>query len=242
MSDSYDKSVNEKPERGKRQKVFSAGRAVIGGIIVIAGVLLLLDNMGFDTDMFWRLWPLAFIVVGVAKMLGPQSSSSKTFGALLIGLGFILLFDLWNLWPILVIFFGLHILWRSVGRSGVPQKGRTVGDHQYLREFVIFGGSEKKITSNDFRGGDITAVFGGVELDLREADMGTQAAVIDCFVMFGGLELRIPEDWEVVSETQAIFGSVEDKAHTEDPQPGASTAKRLVVRGYVLFGGIEVKN
>ena len=160
---------------------------------------------------------------------------------LLVFVGLILISGFYNLWPLLIIVFGLHILWRGLGRSNVPYRGRISSSADVVKDFVIFGGSERRVDSQAFQGGDITAVFGGVELDLTRANMDTTTdAVLDIFVLFGGLDVRIPEDWEVSQEASAIFGGVDDKSHYMAP-PGPGR-KRLIIRGYALFGGIDIKN
>jgi hypothetical protein len=90
----------------------------------------------------------------------------------------------------------------------------------------------------DFKGGRAMAVMGGCEIDLRRASMPEgQEVMVDVFVMWGGIEIKVPEDWVVVNHGTAILGGFENKTR---PLPGA--AKRLVVTGTAIMGGVEVKN
>jgi predicted membrane protein len=223
---------------------FSYGRALIGLVVVLVGLFFLLENMGVRTMALWRLGALVLIVLGLVKFFGTRTRSARMFGSILIAVGFLLLFDLWNFWPLLIIVLGLHILWRGVGPRGVPQSGSSSTTTNQFSEFAIFGGSQRVVNSTAFEGGEITSVFGGIELDLRNAKIAADTVpVIDMFVLFGGVEIRVPESWEVDVELVAIFGGVEDG--TGDPRAAFGTPEsppRLVLKGYALFGGLEIKN
>ena len=64
-------------------------------------------------------------------------------------------------------------------------------------------GSQGNIASSNFAGGEITAVMGGVELDLRNASIQTDA-VLNVFAFWGGISLKIPSDWSVVNNANAL--------------------------------------
>ena len=109
----------------------------------------------------------------------------------------------------------------------------------FVESTSIFGGAKKIIISKSFRGGDLVNIFGGTELDLSQADFnGT--ATIDLTTIFGGTKLLVPSNWSVKSEAVTIFGGIEDKRRmqtiTDAPQ------KTLLLRGTVIFGGIDIKS
>jgi hypothetical protein len=68
------------------------------------------------------------------------------------------------------------------------------------------------VSSPVFRHADLTAVMGGIELDLRQAGTGGGEAVIDVFVMWGGIEITVPPDWAVSNQVVPIMGGAEDSA------------------------------
>ena len=111
-----------------------------------------------------------------------------------------------------------------------------------LNELALFGGVEKRITVNNFQGGRVQAIFGGVEIDLRTADMEGDEVVIDAEAVFGGVEIVIPDKWIVSFEGQSIFGGYSDE--TRQPMPDVMTGQRktLIIRGRAIFGGIAIKN
>jgi hypothetical protein len=102
----------------------------------------------------------------------------------------------------------------------------------------VFGGSNRRIFSKNFRGGQMTAIFGGSDLDLSQADIQGTVAV-DVVAVFGGVKLIVPSNWEVKSNISAILGGVEDKR--KDPS-SFSPEKKLVLTGVCMFGGVEIKS
>ena len=109
-------------------------------------------------------------------------------------------------------------------------------DDGLLNITAIMGGFQRRVTTPDFRGGEVTAVFGGCELDLRQSSI-TSVAVLNVFAMFGGITIKVPADWTVELEGTPIMGGFEEK--TIAP---ATPEKRLIVRGYAIMGGLEVRN
>jgi predicted membrane protein len=115
----------------------------------------------------------------------------------------------------------------------------TDSKEDYINSTSIFGGTKKNILSKNFKGGNITNVFGGTEIHLGQADIqGT--AVIETTTIFGGTKLIIPSNWTVKSQAAVIFGGVEDKRAVV-PTPDASE-KILVLKGTVMFGGIDIRS
>jgi len=194
------------------------------------------------------------------RSYGPQpgpASPRRWIGAIiLIGIGVLFLADNLNLfsfdqvvrfWPVLLIALGIYLLIdRAVlqyggGRYGYDEHtGASAGGYR-LRESAVFGGGKRHITAQDFAGGKIDAVFGGYSVDLREANMQGDVAVVVVNAVFGGTEIRIPESWSAVVQGQGVFGGFADSTRQPDlsrtPNP-----KRLIVKGSAVFGGVEVKN
>ncbi len=115
----------------------------------------------------------------------------------------------------------------------------TWSKEDYVDSTSIFGGDKKNILSKDFKGGDIVNIFGGTELNLTQADIKSPVT-IEITTIFGGTKLIVPSNWEVKSEAVSVFGGMEDKrAFTAPAEP---TDKVLILKGTVIFGGIEIKS
>ena len=113
-------------------------------------------------------------------------------------------------------------------------------DNDYLDELAIFGGGDKIITSDNFRGGRVTTIFGGSDIVLLHSQLAPGVNEIEVFSMFGGWTLRVPPNWQVKSEVVAIFGAVSDKRYIPDSVVKDNT-RQLIIKGFVMFGGGEIK-
>ena len=115
-------------------------------------------------------------------------------------------------------------------------------DTDYIDDVSIFGGGIKRYSTQNLKGGNVTAIFGGSEIDLTTSQMAADGTVVDVFTMFGGTKFIIPSNWKVKSEAVALFGGFSDKRiHKQQPEEGADE-KVLLIKGLVLFGGVEIKN
>lgn len=110
-------------------------------------------------------------------------------------------------------------------------------DSSRIDTVAVMAGSTLRDDTADFQGGEVTVVMGGLEIDLRNAAMLQPEAVLNVFVLFGGLVVKVPTGWSVVSRGAPILGGLEDKT-----VPGMAATHRLVIDGYVIMGGVEIKN
>jgi predicted membrane protein len=226
------------------------GGVVTGGIFILIGLAYLLDHMGIiSIGSLWRFWPMLLVFAGALNFL----SQRRSWGALLMFAGVILQlnelgithFGWATFWPMMLIAFGLFVMWGSMQWSSKPVASAVAGGdpRTTLNEAVVFGGLERRMTSQDFQGGDVTAIFGGVELDLTEANIQVNDATLAITAIFGGVEIRVPRSWQVVFRGAPIFGGVEDKTRTGSVgDPANPNLKTLVITGAVIFGGLEIKN
>lgn len=214
-----------------------------GLIIVAVGTIFTLSNLGLvDARQYVRYWPVALILVGVLKVWQSRCGRGVFGGSLFIAAGLWLLLEtfrvvtinIFDLWPLVFVFFGGSLIWRGL-RGG---RGETGTDgHSTINALAVLGGVHRGNNSRSFRGGDLTAIMGGCEIDLRQAAIEGEA-VIDVFAMWGGIEIKVPEDWTISSRVVPILAGFEDKTR---PQRGAA-AHRLLIRGVAIMGGVEVKN
>lgn len=230
--------------RDERVRPFGP-RLIFGLFIIALGVLFTLDNLDIlEAGRVLGYWPVILIFIGLVKMVWPAARLDFGIGGLLVVIGTWILLNNTGLldlsfgdfWPLLLVLLGVWIIYRSVaGRAE-----RTISDDSgsSIRSFAVMGGVERKNGSQDFRGGELTAIMGGVEIDLRQASISSGPAVLDVFAMWGGIEIRVPEDWRVTGKVTPIMGAFEDTAR---PPAGGGT-KELVIKGLVLMGGVEVKN
>ena len=218
---------------------------LVGLIVIAVGVLFTLDNLGItDAEQYLRYWPAGLIAIGLLKVAQSRDGMGGAFGGFIFALsGTWLLLEqtevvrlsFWDLWPVLLVMFGGYLVWQ--GYSGRQLRAASGDSNSVVSGLAVLGGVARGNNSRAFRGGNLTAVMGGCELDLRQAAIHGEAA-LDVLAMWGGIEIRVPEDWTVVGRVTPLLGGFDDK--TRPPQ-GAS-AHRLVIRGFAIMGGIEVKN
>jgi predicted membrane protein len=235
------------PHQGNR----ASTQVVLGLLVVGLGVLFLLDNLNIIyLHHVLSFWPLAFIAAGLVALGGDGPRSGRVTGVVLIGIGIAMtlhrlgyVFISWRtVWPLLMIALGALILYRTVGgrRFIHVHTGPVTKDHATADNVVditaILGGFERRLGTPDFRGGEITAIMGGCALDLREASI-MKEAVINVFAIWGGITIKVPPDWTVVLHGTPVMGGFTEK--TARPP---DDSKRLVVTGYALMGGVEVRN
>ncbi|MGH9671792.1 MAG: LiaI-LiaF-like domain-containing protein [Bryobacteraceae bacterium] len=230
----------------RRHRPFLSPGVIAGLLVMAMGMALLLRNLGLvrrlDIEM---VWSFLLLVGGVANMLsGPWSK--RLIGLLVASLGSYWLLDefgmvsypFWRIWPAFLMALGAILLYRALSRrKGVEQATSAT----MLNEFVMFGGVGRKLNTQEFAGGQLFAACGGHEIDLTQAGFQDQAVYVDANVIFGGIEIKIPAGWSASVEGIAIFGGYEDSTIQPKIEEGAAI-KRIVVRGFAVFGGVEVKN
>lgn len=228
----------------RRQSKILAPQLIIGFCLLVAGVALLLDNLGLmHARVVLRYWPAGLILIGVVAMIQAQRAAGRVSGAFWIFIGVWLLLgnlgllrlEFWDLWSIPIILIGGYLIWQAV--SG-PDRSRGQDRESHFSALAVMGGAARKISSQAFTGGEATALLGGVKVYLHDATIAADEAVIDVFAFWGGIELFVPEGWAVVNRVVALLGGAEDRT-----RPATSpAAKRLVIRGICVMGGVEIKN
>lgn len=228
-------------------------RVTWGFILIILGAGLLLDQfnlIGFG-DLISTYWPIVLILMGLIGLISRDSSSLSNLVVIAIGLFFQLRnlgyinVSIWQvLWPSILIIAGLNIIFQREGsrkhKTDVnPEKWEKekMVDKDVVDYFTIFSGIENSNHSKNFKGGKLTAIFAGIELDLRDCEISGNTAVLNATAILGGIEIIVPSHWNVELEATPILGGVEK--HTKYNRD--ENAPSLIINGIALLGGIEVK-
>jgi predicted membrane protein len=206
------------------QSESGSGR-LFGGLVTGVGMLLAAEHtFGWPIDVEDWWLPAALIAIGVVVILRarqepatpPAAGQPRTrhFGAEELGP---------SPSP------------RPIDVSGPPAAGAASAEST-ISEFAVWAGKQRRSASPAFRHADLTAIMGGIELDLRGAATATGEAIIDLFVMWGGIEIWVPPDWAVSNQVGLLMAGAEDKS------TGTQAARhRLIVRGFAIMGGVEIK-
>lgn len=213
----------------------------LGVLVLLAGLLLLLSNINVEPVRAWlgAWWPLFVILLGAYLLW--ENARSYTWPLFLVVIGGLLLVKTLGLAtislsalivPLLLLVVGINILTATITRR--PGTKTTKLSEEHIT--AILGGASSKNQAREYTGGSVTAILGGVELDLRQAEFAKEA-VLHVSVAMGGIEIRVPENVVVNKRTQAILGGVEDKA----APTATKSAPVLVIEGPVIMGGIEIR-
>jgi predicted membrane protein len=220
-------------------------RTWLGLLILLFGAVLLLDNLGifffeFYIPSYLFSWKTLLIIIGAAMI-----ASKRAGGLILVFIGgFFLIPDIFYIpsnylrdwWPILLIAIGVAILLRNTTKRA--NKDKTTRETNKLDDFSILGGAEKIITSTVFQGGSSTAILGGSQLDLTEAQLAPGMQTIDVLYFMGGSTLIVPSDWNVKIDVINILGGFTDKRRPDD----IDEEKILLIKGFAILGGGEIRN
>ena len=237
---------------------FSQSKGLVFGLLlVIAGFLFLSFNFGW-VNAAWRpilfSWPMIFIVIGIVTF--SKNSFMISLFWFIFGLFFLLprigaaFPGIWGIdaqftrtyWPVLLILIGIIFVGRVfVGnrrgsKDSVRVDSSVVRDGRISRS-AVFGGSESIFLEPVFYGGRLSAVFGGVVLDLRKTELPEGDTYLDVDAVFGGIELYIPGNWIVEARVQTMMGGFQDKRHVSN----VDKSRKLIIKGDLIFGGCEIR-
>ena len=205
--------------------VFFSGNRGAGIVVMGIGAFFMLPDIFEDYDQIKRyFWPALLLLVGLSFMFSPRrkkfmkdhhfNERSKIFDE-----------------------GSSHFRDHSARFSG----GANQSSNDFFDEFVIFGGREINMSSQNLLGGRSTAIFGGAEVDLRQCQISPDGCTIDLTTLFGGNVLKVPNDWTVINKVTTLFGGYSD-LRIKDPSYMPNPSKTILITGVCLFGGTEVRN
>lgn len=212
-------------------------KSVILGLLLIGiGTILLLDNFHIIPSLSYYIfhWSNIFLVLALVNLF------SGNYRGMVVLFGMWVFFTLhffwdWHFrdyWPLIIIVVGLSIIFKNK----VKHLGEMDND-DFFDNVNIFSGGKKVYTSQKLSSGKVTSIFGGAEIDLRQA-RPAEEMTIEIFTLFGGCNLLVPSNWNISMSTTAIFGGFEDKRDLSFSQNGPT----VYVRGITIFGGGDLRS
>ena len=217
---------------------------VLWGLCLVAlGVIMIGNYMGiFNIDIFFDGWWTLFIIV--PSVIGVFSKGDRTLSLIFLVIGVLMLLNqqhiitiemVWKLlFPAVVIIVGLSLIISSLRKAKdntMPVNCKVSKNQSYT---AIFSGSERKYFNEEFNGASLTAVFGGVDLDLRDAIISKDVA-INAIAIFGGCTILAPKNVNVKTTGTNIFGGTDNKIG------GSTYPYTIYVNTTSIFGGVEIK-
>jgi len=225
-------------------------RITFGIILILIGGLFLLNTLDIVDFRISRIvfsFPFILFIVGILILI---NSNKKVLGGIFAGVGLIWLlprifpeidYGPGLIIPVLLICLGIYMILKHSQKKTNDEKWTMENIKKDIVDDVsIFGGGNKVITSDNFKGGSITAIFGGSEIDLTNCKLAEGTNVLDIVAIFGGTTIIVPKDWNIQLNVTPLFGGFSNKS-SKMPNVEVDKSRTLVVKGVAIFGGGEVK-
>lgn len=185
---------------------------------------LILADMYPEMHIKHIIWPLVIIFIGMVMIFKPRRKFDP---------------NRWSKWH------RHHNKYHHFKHHGKDWEDwckteATDNSEDHINSTTFMAGVKKNVISKNFKGGEITNVFGGAEYNLSQADF-TESITLEITQFFGGTKLIIPSNWEIKSELTAVLGSIEDKRPIQTSVTNTEN-KILILRGTSVFGGIELRS
>ena len=238
--------------------------AILGAALIAIGALALINATGIADVGAVLMWtPSFFIAFGVWKMIarrfrGILGPSIMVLVAALIQMNMLDIDSIIS-FPVILISAGVLLL---VGRHRLLGGGRSGSDggasassHQsraahadememddsgFLRVTAALGNSNRRVSSESFRGGEVVAFMGTSKLDMRDLAAPSAPAALEVNCVMGAVELRIPPDWSVAIDNTVVMGEAkDDRPRILDAQ---SAATDLTITGAVVMGNLKIED
>lgn len=243
-------SIRMKGLGGKMRN--TVGNILWGLAFIIVGLGFAGNAFGFwNFELFFNGWWTLFIIVPCAISIIQSGPGMGNLIGLCIGSmfmlsaqGFIRNVNVGALIvPVILIIIGLKFIFRNNVIKGKKTDNIQFGQFQstgsqgsYPDLTAVFGARNVSYQNEVFNGATINAVFGGVELDLRNAIINGDI-VINCTTIFGGADILVPSNVYVKVSTVPIFGGVSNKA----PAPYGEVSGTIYINATCMFGGVDIK-
>lgn len=221
------------------------GNVMWGIVLIMIGIIWGLNATGItNINLFFHGWWTLFIIIPC--FIGLFRNESKTGNIIGLVIGVILLlcaqnilsFDLMLklILPIILVILGLSMIFGNAIHKAMNQKIKELNKSGLEGYAATFGEQKVNLMNEEFKGANLDAVFGGVELDLRNAKISSDQ-VINASAIFGGIDIFVPNGVIVKVKSTPIFGGVSNKANIvkEENMPV------IYVNAFCLFGGVDIK-
>lgn len=212
-----------------------------GVILVVIGIVCGFNAVGLtDISLFFDGWWTLFIIIPC--IIGFINDSDKMGSIIGIILGILLLLGardiidyslVWKLiFPIIIIVVGLSLIFKDNFDKEINKLNKNVKSNTY----AIFAGQDISFNDEVTSGMTLTSVFGGIECDLRKANI-KKDIVINTYNIFGGTDIFVPDNVRIKTKSTSIFGGVDNEKKDKDKENGYT----IYINAICVFGGVEIK-
>ncbi len=218
---------------------------IIGIALLLVGVLFLIEVFNPDFVInFSIFWPIILLAISTYYIIKDKKCTLVTGLGLFIGVWYLFV----NLdfitypyrnafWPIILIIVGAFVIITALDGREMTKTARASKGGEGRKKYVgVLSGIEEKVKTDDFQGGDVYCVFGGVDLDLRQVEL-KEDVVLNVYAVFGGGTILVSDNYNLVCNSTALFGGNDNKADNVHKKG----VKTLTINCISFFGGSEIK-
>lgn len=220
------------------------GNILWGVVFIVIGLIFGLNAMGVtNIDVFFDGWWTLFIII--PSLIGIIKNGRNVGGYVWLAIGIVLLLSAQGIldmsrvgkliFPAILVAIGLSIIFKDVATEKVGDKIKELNKDNKEEFYATFSGQKLNYVGNEFNGVNVNAIFGGVDIDLRNAII-EQDQVINATAVFGGVNILAPNNVNVQVKSNSLFGGVSNKTI-----PNKENVPTIYVKAFCLFGGAEIK-
>lgn len=213
-------------------------------LLAVSAVLTLNAFEITNIEIFFDGWWTLFIIV--PSLVGLFKGHDKTANiiGLLIGVFLLLacqnILDFEIMWklivPVIIAVIGLKMIFKGTGKDKNFVKFIEENKGDMKSAFVAFSGKDVVFDDEVFYGLELTAVFSGIKLDLRNATFERDTVINACCI-FGGADILLPDNVNIKINSNSIFGGIDKKKHSNSKD----NQYTVYLNGTCVFGGVDVK-
>lgn len=221
---------------------------IIWGVVILAiGIIWGLNALGItNINIFFNGWWTLFIIIPSLICLFTKESKMWSFIWLVIGIVLllccqgILTFSLISklIIPFILVVIGVSLIFKGSIDKRLKERIKTLNENKekQVEYCATFGGEEAKYDGEEFKGANIDAIFGSVDLDLKNATI-TKDQIINANAIFGGIDIIVPPNVNVKVKSTPIFGGTSNKIKTTYNE----NLPTIYINSLAMFGGVEIK-
>ena len=224
------------------------GNILWGIVLIIIGLIVGGNALGItNIDIFFDGWWTLFIIIPCFIGLFKEREKTGNIIGILIGIALLLCcqdilnFDMiWKLaFPLILIIIGISFIFKDTFDYKLRKEIKKLNEKKVNSDeyCATFSGQNLKFDGEKFTGTNLTAVFGGIKCDLKNAIIENDV-VINCSSIFGGIEIYVPDNIKVKIKSSSIFGGVDEKKKNIVENNGGYT---IYINATCIFGGVDIK-
>lgn len=216
-----------------------------GIVLIVIGIIFGLNALEItDINVFFDGWWTLFIIVPCFISLFKDNDKTGDIIGLIIGVSLLLgcqnliKFEfIWKLMiPFILVMIGLSIIFKDTFHKVVRKEAKRLSKNTDKEFCATFSSQNLNFDKEEFNGCDLSAVFGGIKCDLKDAIIKEDIA-INASSIFGGITIYVPSNVNVKIVSTSIFGGVSDERKNKNKDGNLT----IYINATNLFGGVEIK-